>query len=199
MIWVYYRVSTDKQDYNSQKTGVEEYCNRCGFKIDKEIIDDGVSGKVRAKDRNLWKIIKEAKEGDWLITSEFSRIGRSTSDVLQTLEMFSQKGVNVYFIKQAMQLDQSPMGKMVATILSAFAELERDLISQRTKEGLQRIKKEGRKIGRKAGTKNKAYKIDAEIEKILKYRESGVSMRVIAQKFNSTIPTIKRAIERYEQ
>lgn len=152
--FAYYRVSTSDQDYNSQKLGVVEYCKRCGYNIDKEIVDDGVSGCVKAKDRNLWKIVKQAKKGDWLITSELSRIGRSTSDVLQTLNILSQKGVNVYFIKQSMQLDQSPMGKMMVAILSAFAEMERDLIAQRTKEGLERVKREGKRVGRPFGSKN---------------------------------------------
>lgn len=198
MIWVYYRVSTDKQDYNSQKMGIIEYCNRCGIKIDREVVDDGVSGTVRAKDRNLGQIIKESQFGDWVITSELSRIGRSTTDVLQSLDILAKKGVNVYFVKQGMQLDQSPMGKMMVAILSAFAEMERDLISQRTKEGLVRVKKEGRKLGREFGTKNKSYKIDEQIEEIVIYKNRGVGLKIIAKKFNSTIPTIKRALERYD-
>ena len=101
-VYAYYRVSTDKQDYNSQKLGVVEYCCRANFNIDKEILDEGVSGTVKAKDRKLWKIIKESKEGDYLITSELSRLGRSTVDVLETCNTLSKKGVNVYFVKQAM-------------------------------------------------------------------------------------------------
>ena len=182
MIYAYYRVSSADQNYNSQKLGVEEYCKRCGYNIDKEVIDDGISGTVKAKDRHLWKIIKEAQKGDWVITSELSRIGRSTTDVLQTLNTLAKKGVNVYFVKQAMQLDQSPMGKMMTAILSAFAEMERDLISQRTIEGIARAKKEGKRIGRPFGSHNEKFKIDENELRLC--RRSGLNWSQIARYFN---------------
>ena len=159
-VYAYYRVSTDRQDYNSQKLGVVDYCNRANLKIDKEIIDDGVSGAVKAKDRKLGKIIKEARKGDFLVTSELSRLGRSTADVLNTCNTLGEKGVNVYFVKQAMGLDQSPMGKVMLAILSAFAEMERDLIRQRTIEGLARAKAQGKHLGRAYGATYRKLNID---------------------------------------
>ena len=131
MIWAYYRVSTGKQDIDAQKLGVKDYADRQGWSIDREIIDDGVSGTVIAKKRNLWKIVKESTDGDWVIVSELSRLGRSTIDVLETCSILGEKGVNVWFVKQGIALDKSPMGKMILAILSAFSEMERDLISQR--------------------------------------------------------------------
>lgn len=163
-VFAYYRVSSDKQDYNSQKVGVVDYCQKSGLNIDKEIIDDGVSGVIKAKDRNLWKIIKSAKNGDYLITSELSRLGRSTSDVLNTCNVLAENGVNVYFVKQAMGLDQSPMGKMMLAILSAFAEMERDLIRQRSIEGLEKAKREGKHLGRPKGATYRKLKIDEVLE-----------------------------------
>ena len=99
-VFAYYRVSTDKQDYESQKIGVVEYANRMGLTIDKEIVDDGVSGTVKACKRNLKKILTQMKHGDTVITSEMSRLGRSTADVLQTCEKFANRGVNYYLVKQ---------------------------------------------------------------------------------------------------
>lgn len=75
-VFAYYRVSTDKQDYESQKIGVVEYANRMGLTIDKEIVDDGVSGTVKACKRNLKKFFLQMKYGDTVITSELSRLGR---------------------------------------------------------------------------------------------------------------------------
>ncbi len=196
MIYAYYRVSNSDQNYNSQKLGVEEYCKRCGYEIDKEVIDDGVSGTVKAKDRNLWKIIKEAKSGDWVITSELSRIGRSTTDVLQTLNTLSQKGVNVYFVKQAMQLDQSPMGKMITAILSAFAEMERDLISQRTKEGIERAKREGKHVGRPFSSTNTLYKLDDDRHYIGIMLMQGITYAEMARRCGVHRNTLKRYIAR---
>lgn len=122
-VFAYYRVSTDKQDYESQKIGVVEYANRMGLTIDKEIVDDGVSGTVKACKRNLKKILVQMRHGDIVITSELSRLGRSTSDVLQTCEKFANRGVSCYLVKQGMALDRSPMGKMMTAIFSAFAEM----------------------------------------------------------------------------
>ncbi len=150
-VWAYYRVSTDKQDYNSQKLGVLDYCDKNGLTIEKEVVDDGVSGCIKAKDRNLNKIIKNGNKGDWLIVSELSRLGRSTIDVLETCRIFGKKGINVYLVKQSIKLDESPMGKMILAILSAFAEMERDLMIQRSKEGIERARIQGNHLGRPFG------------------------------------------------
>lgn len=190
MIYAYYRVSSEDQNYNSQKLGVLEWCNRAGWKIDKEVVDDGISGTIKAKDRRLWKIVKESQKGDWVVTSELSRIGRSTTDVLNTLNTLAKKGVNVYFVKQAMQLDQSPMGKMMTAILSAFAEMERDLISQRTIEGIERARKEGKHIGRPFGSKNKVFKLKEE--EVRACREAGMNKSQIARYFGIYHSTVIR-------
>lgn len=187
-VYAYYRVSTEKQDYNSQKMGVVEYCNRAGLKIDKEVIDEGVSGTVKAKERKLWNIVKLAKKGDYLITSELSRLGRSTVDVLETCNILAKKGVNVYFVKQAMGLDQSPMGKMMMAILSAFAEMERDLISQRTIEGLARAKAQGKHIGRPFGT----FYRKLDYDKVLQFAQTGFNKTEIARLLSCDWHTIHR-------
>lgn len=180
-VYAYYRVSTDRQDYESQKVGVVDYCKRCGHTIDKEVIDDGVSGTVKAKDRKLWKIVKNARKGDWLITSELSRLGRSTSDVLNTCAILGKNGVNVWFVKQGMGLDQTPMGKMMLAILSAFAEMERDLISQRTTEALKRKKELGIPLGRPKGNKNSSYKLDEHKELIMQMLYNKASIGKISR------------------
>lgn len=187
-VYAYYRVSTEKQDYNSQKMGVVEYCDRVGLKIDKEVIDEGVSGTVKAKERKLWNIVKAAKNGDYLITSELSRLGRSTVDVLETCNILANKGVNVYFIKQAMGLDQTPMGKMMTAILSAFAEMERDLISQRTVEGLARAKAQGKHLGRPHGTIYRKLKI----EEVLELVEAGFNKSEISRFLSCDWLTVHR-------
>lgn len=190
-VFAYYRVSTDKQDYGSQKIGVVEYANRMGLTIDKEIVDDGISGTVKACKRNLKKILVQMRHGDIVITSELSRLGRSTSDVLQTCEKFANRGVSCYLVKQGMALDRSPMGKMMTAIFSAFAEMERDLIAMRTKEGLARIKASGRKLGRQAGVKNQKHwwtGRESEIELALL---SGDSFRKIAHRLEIS-PTALR-------
>lgn len=168
MIYAYYRVSTDTQDFENQKFGVLQYLNRLGLKIDKEFIDNGVSGSVKAKDRKLWKIVKESREGDYLVVSELSRIGRSTADVLETIQLLCNKKVIVHLVKQNMVLDQSPMGKMMIAIMAAFAEMERDLIVQRTKECLARKKLEGVHLGRPRGCTYRKLKKDDVLDLVQK-------------------------------
>ena len=182
-VYAYYRVSTDKQDFESQKIGVVDYAKRAGLTIEKEIVDDGVSGTVLAKDRKLNVILKKSVKGDTVITSELSRLGRSTSDVINTCQSLIKKGVNVYLVKQGMAIDNTPMGKMMVAILGAFAEMERDLISQRTIEGLQRARANGKILGRRIGSGGFS-KLDDKEEEIKQLVERGYNKNQLAKKFN---------------
>ena len=192
-VWAYYRVSSDEQNYESQKVGVIEYAKKIGVTIHKEVVDDGVSGTVPAKHRNFWKIVRNSKSGDLLITGELSRIGRSTIDVLETLNILSKKGVNVYFVKQGLHLDTSPMGKMMMAILSAFAEMERDLISQRTIEGQIRARNNGIHIGRPKGVTSR--KLKASKEYITQLLDAGFNKSQIARRCNCSWSTLHRFLQ----
>lgn len=199
MIWAYYRVSTGRQDIDSQRLGVLEYAKRMGYTIDKEVIDEGVSGTIKAKDRKLRIILKQAKEGDVVIVSELSRLGRSTIDVLNTCDILGKKKVDVWFVKQSIGLDQSPMGKMILAILSAFSEMERDLISQRTTEGLKKAKERGKVLGRRFGFHPVNYKLEEKKEKILEMKNKGETITRIAQVCSVDRATIYRHIKKWGQ
>lgn len=197
-VWAYYRVSTDKQDYESQKIGVVDYANRAGLKIDKEIIDNGVSGIVCAKKRKLNIILRQMQPGDTIITSELSRLGRSTADVINTCNTIARRHVKCHLVKQGMDIDQTPMGKMLVAIFSAFAEMERDLISQRTKEGMARRRENGLYVGRKPGAKNiKRVLDDVEPNEIWDLMADGWSQRAIAKKFGVAPTTINTWIKEH--
>ena len=187
-VLAYYRVSTDKQDYNSQKLGVLDYCDKNGLTIEKEVVDDGVSGCIKAKDRNLNKIIKNGNKGDWLIVSELSRLGRSTIDVLETCRIFGKKGINVYLVKQSIKLDESPMGKMILAILSAFAEMERDLMIQRSKEGIERARQQGKHLGRPFGFTYRKL----NIQDVKTLRDTGLAKAEMARLLNCNWNTLHR-------
>jgi DNA invertase Pin-like site-specific DNA recombinase len=159
------------------------------------VIDDGVSGAVPARHRKLWNIVKNSQKGDWVITSELSRIGRSTTDVLTTLDILAKKGVNVYFIKQGLQLDQSPMGKMMIAIMSAFAEMERDLIRQRTIEGLERARRQGKTLGRPVGLRPKFKRTKEEINEL---RGKGLPKTKVAELLEITPSTLYKYIRELE-
>ena len=199
MIYAYYRVSTELQNYESQKVGVIDFANRMNWKIDKEYIDEGVSGTILAKERKLGTLLNILNKDDILITSELSRLGRSTSDVINTCQLLVKKGVNCYLVKQGMSIDNTPMGKMMIAILSAFAEMERDLISQRTIEGLKRRLLEGAKIGRPKGSKNKHNKLEGKEKRILNLLKLGLPKYQIAKKLKTTKPTLNKYINTYLQ
>lgn len=181
MNYAYYRVSTDKQDYENQKYGVLEYCRRQNIKIDKEVIDNGVSGTVEAKKRHLGALLRKLQTGDVLIISELSRLGRSVIDVLNTCRILTKKKVVCYVVKQGITIDDSPMGKMMLAVLAATSELERDLISQRTKEALRKKKADGIHIGRNKGSKNKERKLDRYKTQIIRKLAKGISKMRIAK------------------
>lgn len=189
-IWAYYRVSSDEQTCESQKVGVVDYAKKHGITINKEVVDDGISGTILAKYRNLNIILKKAQKDDLLIVSELSRLGRSTSDVLNTCQTFIKNGVNVYFVKQNMSLDSSPMGKMMIAILAAFAEMERDLISQRTIEGQIRARNAGVHIGRPKGITSR--KLAASYIYIKQCLDAGLNKSQIARRCRCSWSTLHR-------
>lgn len=191
-VYAYYRVSTEEQNYESQRIGVVEYAKKHDLSIDKEIVDNGISGTVEVNKRNLGRYIRQMKAGDWLITSEISRIGRSTSNVISTCRKLTRKGVKVFFIKQNLQLDESPMGKMFIAIMSAFAEMERDLMIQRTKEGIERARREGKHIGRAKGSKFE--KLAKNSDEIRQMFDNGLSKTDIARKFDVHWNTVNRFV-----
>ena len=195
MIYAYYRVSTELQNYESQKVGVIDFANRMNWKIDKEYIDEGVSGTILAKERKLGTLLNILNKNDVLITSELSRLGRSTSDVINTCQLLVKKGVNCYLVKQGMSIDNTPMGKMMIAILSAFAEMERDLISQRTIEGLKRRKADGVQLGRPVGSKNRKTKMSNQYDNVLKMLQSGMLRNQIAKELHVSFFTVNKYIK----
>lgn len=158
--------------------------------INKEYFDEGVSGAVEVKKRKLNNIVRQAKSGDKLIVSELSRIGRSTFNVLKTIHTLNKKGVDVYLVKQNMLIDQSPMGKLMVAIMAAFAEMERDLMVQRTMEGLQRARESGKHLGRPYGSRYR--KLAADIEQVKKLANKGFNKAELARYFKCTWQTMHR-------
>ena len=115
-----------------------------------------MSGKVSWKKRKIAEIIVEFKKGDTLIVSELSRLGRSMLECMEILSVAVEKGVRVYAVKGNWSLDSSIQSKIVAMAFSMASEIERDLISQRTKEALRYKKEQGIKLGRPPGGTNQS-------------------------------------------
>jgi len=181
MTYGYLRVSTDQQDENNQKVGVEKKARSMGLKIGEYIIDAGVSGTKEPEKRQLGKLMERVKKGDTIIASELSRLGRSMYMVMRILEFCMKNEVKVVTVKDNYVLGNDIQSKVLAFAFSIAAEIERDMISQRTKEALRKKMAEGIHIGRPKGAKNKTLKLSGKGKEIKKLLKSGMSKTKIAK------------------
>lgn len=196
MIYAYLRVSTDKQDYENQKLGVLNFCKSKNWKIDKEITDDGVSGIKEPDERKLGKILKHIKKGDIIVCSELSRLGRKLFMIMRILEHCMKVGAKVYTVKENYELGDNIQSKVLAFAFGLSAEIERNLISLRTKEALQRRKLKGLCLGKPKGCKNHHYKLDNKLKYIKNCLSKGKSKYFLCCKLNTTYETLNRCIQR---
>ena len=160
MTYGYIRVSTEAQNTENQKMEIEQFCKRRNISIDKWV-EDVISGTKDPYSRNLGKLIMEnCVEGDTIICTELSRLGRSLLMVMNTLNYFLTHKVSVITIKDNFNLSDDITSKVISFAFGLSAEIERQLISQRTKAALERARKEGKHIRRKKGRKSSSYKLD---------------------------------------
>lgn len=180
MILGYIRVSTDKQTVQNQRHAINEYAVNHKMVIDK-FIDIEVSSRKSKKERRIEEITEQLHEGDTLICSELSRLGRSTVEVLGIIDHLTAQGITVILIKQGLQLSKDSKdvtSKVMVTLFSLFSELERDLISQRTREALKSRKDGGMILGRKVGSLSKS-QYDKDRDQIMELINMGLSANKI--------------------
>lgn len=178
-IIAYIRTSTDKQELNNQKLEIFEYAKKHQFQIS-NFIEMSVSSRKTSKERRIDEMISALNNADILIVTELSRLGRSTAEVIGLINELLKKKVRIIVIKQQLDIKQHDMtSKVMITLFSLFSELERDLISLRTKEALASKKRQGIKLGKPKGTIQKS-KFDKDIEKIKELLGLGLSVRKIA-------------------
>lgn len=199
MIYGYLRVSSDEQDVNSQKQGVVKFAEERNMKIDKFITDEGVSGGKDPDKRNLGPLLKLINEGDVIICSEISRLGRDLYMVMDILHFCMERKAIIYTVKDRFTLGDDIQSKVLAFAFGLSAEIERQMIRQRTKEGLRLRVKMGVLIGRPIGTESeKPQGINEEQKQLLinQYRW-GVPERRLAENFHVTRNTIARWLHRW--
>lgn len=190
MIYGYIRVSTDKQDCENQKLGIESKASALGLSIDKYIEDAGISGTKEPEKRALGGMLRKLKAGDIIICSELSRLGRKLFMIMEILQKCMNCGAKLYTVKDNYELGDNIQSKCLAFAFGLSAEIERDLISQRTKEAMARRRINGEYVGRKPGAKNIHHKLDGK-ENIIKILLSeGFSQRQIAKKLKVSSTTI---------
>ena len=176
----YLRVSTDKQDLNFQKLELLEYARRHELHIN-EFIEVAMSSRQTSKQRRIDELLTQLADSDTLIVTELSRLGRSTAEVVALVNKLLQRNIRVIVIKQRLDIAQHDMqSKIIVTLFSLFAELERDLVSLRTREALAARKSQGVKLGKPKGT-IQASQFDKDRSRIEELLSLGLSVRKIAR------------------
>ena len=190
----YIRVSTNHQDLQNQKYEIHEYCHRLNLKID-EFIEAEVSSRKTTSARKIDDLLDQLNKGDELIVTELSRLGRSTGDVLNIINQLLSAGIKIHILKQNMVLTENGdmQSKVMVTMLSLFAELERDLISQRTKRALEAKKAAGVRLGRPKGSTSKS-KLDGKEGLISDLLVKKVSISSIAKILEVSRGTVENFI-----
>lgn len=199
MIYGYLRVSSDEQDVNSQKQGVEEFAQSKKWVIDKYITDEGVSGGKDPDKRNLGPLLKLLKKDDIIICSEISRLGRDLYMVMDILHHAMNVGCVIYTVKDKFVLGDDIQSKVLAFAFGLSAEIERQMIRQRTKEGLKLKVKQGILLGRPIGKLSQESSTDLsnKKEEVIQQFEWGVPERRMAKNFNCDRNTITRWLHRW--
>ncbi len=176
----YIRASTGKQDVNNQKLAILEFARHANLKVD-EFVEITISARKTSKQRRIDELLEKLVDSDTLIVTELSRLGRSTSEVVTLVNELLQRSIRVIVIKQNLDIAQHDMSsKIIVTLFSLFAELERDLVSLRTKEALATKKAQGIQLGKPKGT-IQASKFDKDRERIEELLRLGMSVRKIAK------------------
>jgi DNA invertase Pin-like site-specific DNA recombinase len=178
-IVAYLRTSTDKQDLNHQKLELLEFARKKSLSID-EFIEITISSRKTSKQRRIDELLSMLNDGDILLVTELSRLGRSTTEVITIVNSLAKRNIRVIVVKQNLDISkQNINSKVTLTLFSLFSELERDLISLRTKEALASKKRQGQILGKPKGTIQKS-KFDKHVEKIKELLDYGLSVRKIS-------------------
>jgi putative DNA-invertase from lambdoid prophage Rac len=182
-IYAYIRVSTLDQKLENQKIQILNYAKQNNIHID-EVIEEKISGIEPLSRRKLGILLEKLKPKDTIIFTEMSRFGRNSSELVSYLQKFVKINIYFIFLKEGLNTKEKHsklMTNLMISIFSGIYQFERDLLSERTLEGLRRVKLEGKSLGRPKDSKNSRLKLDIFFEKIKKYKEMGLNNTAISK------------------
>lgn len=190
----YVRVSTDKQDLENQRHEIERYCLTRGLVVD-EWDQDIASGTIKVQNRRVGGVLERLRPGDRLIVSEVSRISRSAGTLVNIIDDAVERGISIISVKENIEFDDGLTSTVMKLGLALAAELERKMISARTKEALARKRAEGVRLGRPPGTHHpENRKLHGKDDEILAYMRKRVPKTVIARLLDTSVSTLRRYI-----
>lgn len=193
----YIRVSSLKQSLEHQRFEIEQFVKAQGLKVD-NWIEEKISSRKALNKRKLGALLDNLQENDILISCEISRLGRSLLEVMRILETCLAKNCQVWTIKENYRLGNDIQSKVLAFAFGLAAEIERNLISQRTKSSLANLKASGIKLGRPLAAESKKLKLSKNTKRVTNLLSKGVSKSQIAKILCVQRSTLRRFIERME-
>lgn len=194
----YIRVSSNKQTLEHQRFEIENFVRREGIKIDKWV-EEKISSRKALKNRKLGTLLDNLQENDILISCEISRLGRSLLEVMRILEICLSKNCQVWTIKENYRLGNDIQSKVLAFAFGLAAEIERNLISQRTKSSLANLKASGKKLGRPFSAESKKLKLAKNQKRICHLLSKGISKSQIAKIIGVQRSTLRHFIDKMLQ
>lgn len=195
MIYGYIRVSTNKQSYDAMERDIQEYAKTNNMKID-EWIEETISSRKSLKNRRLGELLEKLQEGDIIIATEISRLGRSLLEVMGILQTCLNKNCQVITIKENYHLGNDIQSQVLAFAFGLSAQIERNLISQRTKSSLDNLKANGKRLGRPYGAEAKRLKLSKNAKRIRELLDKGISKNQIARIMGVQKMTLRRFLRR---
>ena len=193
MTYGYIRVSTDKQTVENQRFEITRFCLSENIQID-GWIEETISGTKAYSKRALGRLLKQVQKDDLIICAELSRLGRNLFMIMEILNICRTKECRVWTVKDNYRLGEDIQSKVLAFAFGLSAEIERNLISQRTKETLARRQQEGAHIGRVRGSKLpiEQYKLYPNRQKISRWVQQGIGKREMARRLKTAPSTLRR-------
>ncbi|QTY28165.1 master DNA invertase Mpi family serine-type recombinase [Flavobacterium sp. CS20] len=197
MNYAYIRVSTERQTVKNQRFEIKNFAESRDIEINKWI-EEKISSIERLEDRKFGKLLNKMQKGDQLIVTELSRMGRNLMQIMKILHDCMEKDIKVYTIKEHYELGNNINSKVLAFAFGLSAEIERNLISQRTKEALARKKAEGVILGRPKGSKSSKTKLTGKEKQIKKLLDKKVSYSAIGRILNVHRLTVSKFVKEHQ-
>ena len=194
MTYAYIRVSTQMQTSEGQRYEIENWCRKRDLSVDRWVVEK-VSGMSGLDKRTLGKTLQKMKQGDVLVCTELSRLGRNMMMVMSILNYCSQRKISVFSIKDRFELSDTINSKIIAFAFSLAAEIERNLISQRTREALSAKKEAGVRLGRPKGKTEKQKRFEEMLPTILEAKANGTPYKLLAEKIGIHRNTLYRYLK----
>lgn len=197
MIYGYIRVSTDQQSTSNQKFEINRYAASHNIQIDKWV-EETISSRKPLNKRKLGSLLAELKDGDILISTEISRLGRSLLEVMGILQHCLAQNCQIWTLKEHYKLGSDIASKVLAFCFGLSAEIERQLISERTKMSLDKLKSQGKHLGRPFGAKSKSLKLSKNTKRVKDLMAKGLPKAQIARLLGVDKLTLYRFLKKLE-